>query len=56
MNKTRISLLLVAVCGVFFASAAGAADCGGSWKVLPGYQPGTGGVCAAMGLDAKWGF
>jgi len=24
MNKTRISLLLLAVCGVFFATAAGA--------------------------------
>ena len=25
MNKTRISLLLLAVCGIFLASAAGAA-------------------------------
>ncbi|MGB5233548.1 MAG: hypothetical protein WBN83_18720 [Desulfoprunum sp.] len=55
MNKTRISLLLLAVCGVFFATAAGAADCSGGWKVLPGYQPGSGGVCAAMGLNTNAG-
>jgi len=55
MNKTRISLMLLAVCGVFFASAAGAADCSGGWKVMPGYQPGTGGVCAALGMNTNAG-
>ena len=55
MNRKRSSLLLLAVCGVFIASAAGAADCSGGWRVMPNYQPGTGGVCAALGLDTHGG-
>lgn len=34
-------------------TAASAADCSGAWRVNPYYTPGTGGVCASMGLDTN---
>lgn len=51
MKKTVFFGLTLAVALTVMASAASAADCSGSWQVNPYYTPGTGGVCASMGLD-----
>jgi hypothetical protein len=48
---TFIRIFLPSVLALFFFSSAFAADCSGSWQVLPGYSPGTGGACAALGLN-----
>lgn len=36
---------------LFISSAAIAAECSGSWQVLRNYNPGSGGVCASLGLN-----
>ena len=51
MNKTVFFGLTLAAALTLSASAASAAECSGGWRVNPYYTPGTGGVCAAMGLD-----
>ena len=55
MKKAVISVLIVAGCGIFTASAAIGAECGGGWQVLPNYNPSSGGACAALGLDTHRG-
>ncbi len=55
MNRTFLAMLTVVATGLLFASAAGAADCGGGWRVLPNYNPSSGGPCAALGLDTHRG-
>lgn len=54
--KTKMHHLLLAIgilcIGSFLWSpAVFAAECSGSWQVLPNYTPGQGGVCAAIGLN-----
>ena len=57
MRKT----MLIAICmccllsGVFFSASALANDCGGRWLTLQGYRGGSGGPCAALGLNARVG-
>jgi hypothetical protein len=46
-----IRIFLLSVLALFYFSSAFAADCSGSWRVLPGYSPGSGGACAALGLN-----
>jgi len=48
-----VSLLLLQV--GFLAYTVSAADCSGSYKVYPDYQPGYGGPCKMLGLDAHKG-
>ncbi|MEE4136535.1 MAG: hypothetical protein V2I32_10690 [Desulforhopalus sp.] len=48
---TLIRIFFPSVLTLFFVSSAFAADCPGSWQVLPGYSPGTGGACAVLGLS-----
>jgi len=42
---------VVAGAMLLISSAAMAFECSGSWRVLPNYRPGSGGVCAALGLN-----
>lgn len=51
MNRTILHALVLACTLLLMSSAAMAAECSGSWNVLPYYRPGSGGVCAALGLD-----
>jgi len=51
MKKAVFFGLTLAAVLTVMASAASAADCSGAWQVNRYYTPGTGGVCAAMGLD-----
>ena len=51
MKNARCTALVLASALVLMSSAAMAAECSGSWSVLPSYIPGTGGVCAAIGLN-----
>jgi len=51
MKKTLSSTLVIATFLLLMSSAAIAAECSGSWKVLPNYIPGSGGACAVVGLD-----
>lgn len=51
MKRTVYLSLSLAAALVLMTSAAMAAECSGSWRVLPHYVPGTGGVCAAIGLN-----
>jgi len=55
MNRAILAVLAMVASGILSATAAGAADCGGSWRVLPNYNPSSGGPCAAMGLDTHRG-
>lgn len=55
MKKTIGSFLVLVVWALFFSSPAPAADCSGGWQVLPNYRPGSGGPCAAIGLDTNRG-
>ncbi len=56
MKKKIMYSLVVLVCGLFAASLANAADCGGSWiPTPPGYRPGSGGICAHLGLNSNAG-
>jgi hypothetical protein len=48
---TLIRIFFPSVLALVFFSSAFAADCSGSWQVLPGYSPGTGGACAVLGLN-----
>ena len=54
--KTKMHHMLLGI-GIFcigsflWSAAAIAAECSGSWQVLPNYTPGQGGVCAAIGLN-----
>ena len=51
MNKKVFLSLTLAVALALTASAASAAECSGAWRVLPRYNSGAGGPCAAIGLD-----
>jgi len=51
MKKAVCTALVLASALLLMSSAAMAAECSGSWSVLPSYTPGTGGVCAAIGLN-----
>jgi len=55
MKKKSMYSLVVLICGLFVSSLALAADCGGGWRVLPNYNPSSGGPCAALGLDSHRG-
>ena len=51
MKNALCSTLVLIGALLLMASAASAAECSGSWQVLRNYTPGTGGVCAAIGLN-----
>ncbi len=51
MKNTICAALVVAGAFLFQFSAAYAAECSGSWQVLPNYKSSGGGPCAAIGLD-----
>lgn len=55
MNRVILAVMAIAATGIIGVAAAGAADCGGSWRVVPNYNPSSGGPCAAMGLDTHRG-
>jgi len=51
MKKTVFFGLTLAAALTLMASTASAAECSGGWRVLPYYNSGSGGPCAAIGLD-----
>lgn len=51
MKNAFCAALVVAGALLFQFSAAHAAECSGSWQVLPNYKSGGGGPCAAIGLN-----
>lgn len=51
MKKAVCAALVLASTLFMMSSAAIAAECSGSWRVLPIYNPGAGGPCAAIGLN-----
>lgn len=51
MKKTTYNALVFASALLFVSSGAVAAECSGAWSVLPNYAPGSGGACAALGLN-----
>ncbi|KGO33064.1 MAG: hypothetical protein WBN83_00775 [Desulfoprunum sp.] len=53
MKNAICAALVVAGALLFQVPAAYAAECSGSWQVLPNYKPGSGGVCAAIGLNTN---
>ena len=48
---TFIRFCLPSMLVLLFSLSAYAADCSGPWRVLPNYSPGSGGACAALGLN-----
>lgn len=51
MKLSLGSTLVLSVALLLVSSAAGAAECSGSWQVLSNGNRGSGGACAALGLD-----
>jgi len=51
MKNAFCAAVVVAGAFLFQFSAAHAAECSGSWQVVPNYNAGSGGPCAAIGLD-----
>ena len=56
ISKLIRAMLLVVVTGfISYITAAEAADCSGPWKRLRGYEGGSGGACAQLGLNSHQG-
>lgn len=51
MKKSLVKALVLTGLTLLVSSSAIAAECSGSWRVMPNYNPGSGGVCAALGLN-----
>lgn len=53
MKNTLYKALVLAGTLLLMATGANAAECSGSWQVMRNYNPGSGGVCAALGLNTN---
>lgn len=51
MKKIVCNTLVFAGALLLLSSVAVAAECSGAWSILPNYIPGSGGACAALGLN-----
>lgn len=53
MKKAICNALILTGVFLLMSSGAIAAECSGSWQVLPNYNSELGGACAALGLDTN---
>ena len=51
MKHAMGKVLVLAGSLLLLSSTAMAFECSGPWRVLPNYRPGSGGVCASLGLN-----
>ena len=51
MQHRLLGIGILCIASLLLSTAAIAAECSGSWQVLPNYTPGQGGACAAIGLN-----
>ena len=55
MNRYISTTLFALFTVLLITSVSSAADCSGTWSVLPHYTPGRGGPCKILGLDSNKG-